>query len=632
MATEQKPGVLRSLLQTWPAEYNFLRPGYWFGQISARPLALFRILFGALLLKDALYHIPLAHDLYSDAGILPRSALLSGYARPDRFSLMDSFPAPWMALAFFSIWALVIVLLIVGYRTRLMSILNFVLVLSVHERDPLVLNGADTVMRMLAFWMMFMPLGEYYSVDALRRRFRRYQRSGAADDVRVEEAPRTAWAFPVRMIQLQIALVYLFTAVLKIPGAAWANGDAVNYSLQLQTLTSPVGDWFLGWSPHWLMALLDYFTLFAEWAFLFLVFAPYGQPAFRISGLIFAAMLHLGIAVLMTIPNFSAVLVISFILFFEGKWVERGDRLLRKASGPVVIPSSFGVHPLLPVLAITRPSEVALDQGHHDFRDADGWWAAAGGGERVEGVAAWRLVAGQLPLSRLWSWTLRSRGVRRSLWYAMRRLAERYPAVASSATAAAQPEAQRASSRVRWLQAPVAFGLSFVLANVVWYNLITVTRQGKPVVDKMPSAQTKFVDYLGLWQNWGMFAPFPRNFDGRIVIPGHFEDGTTLDLRTGDPLRKDLDRGAWGPNARWKSMDDRLSTPSTFPVLNRWASMNCVEYNTTRNLPKGRRLATLEIVFHFRHSHKPGEPQNPLEDQVLWKHYCLDEYKAQAGF
>ena len=54
-------------------QYNFLRLDYWFGQVESRPLSLFRIFFGLLVLKNALYSIPLAQLFYSDEGIVPRA-------------------------------------------------------------------------------------------------------------------------------------------------------------------------------------------------------------------------------------------------------------------------------------------------------------------------------------------------------------------------------------------------------------------------------------------------------------------------------------------------------------------------------------------------------------------------------
>ncbi|PJF23210.1 MAG: hypothetical protein CUN56_02045, partial [Phototrophicales bacterium] len=135
--------------------------------VDYRNLDIFRIIFATLLLKDAVYHLQLAHWFYSDAGVVPRVALFNGLAREARFSLMDAIGQEWLATTFFVIWIAVVSCLLIGYRARTAAVLNFILVLSVHERNVYILTGADTAMRVFSFWLMFAPVGRHYSVDAL---------------------------------------------------------------------------------------------------------------------------------------------------------------------------------------------------------------------------------------------------------------------------------------------------------------------------------------------------------------------------------------------------------------------------------------------------------------------------------
>src|SRR5690349_18918694 len=117
-------------MQLLHPEYNILRRDYWFGQIDSRPLSLFRFCFAALLLKNALYLVPLSRRLYSDAGIVPRAQFWDKLPDAYHFSLMDWLPDDWMAIVFFLTWAAVALALLLGYRTWLMSLLNLVLILS----------------------------------------------------------------------------------------------------------------------------------------------------------------------------------------------------------------------------------------------------------------------------------------------------------------------------------------------------------------------------------------------------------------------------------------------------------------------------------------------------------------------
>ncbi len=294
--------------------YNFFHPAYWFGDVDARPLGLFRIGFGALMLKEALYHIFLASTFYSDSSIVPRAALdqtvFSG-----RFSLMSGLAESWMAIAFFILWALVALGLLLGWQTRVMSLLNFVLLLSMINRDPFLVTGAEIAMIALAFWSLFLPLGRCYSLDARR-----------------SPQPPTAYAFPVRMIQIQVALVYIFTAIFKLEGQSWPNGYAIYMALQVRLYTFPLGDWFLANAPFGLLQILTFLTLVIEAGIVPLVFAPILQPYLRAIGLLLGVALHIGIGLLMAIPNFPLVMLTSYLLFFDSRWVNALEQWIQKAT------------------------------------------------------------------------------------------------------------------------------------------------------------------------------------------------------------------------------------------------------------------------------------------------------------
>lgn len=296
-----------------PPHYNLFHPAYWFGDIDARPFALFRIAFGALMLKEALYHLPLAEAFYSDMGILPRHALTAlGY---EAFSLMNSLPAAWMAMAFFAVWAGVALALMLGWRTRLMSILNFVLLVSVMNRAPLIATGAEVAQCAFAFWSIFIPLGRCYSLDACRSQF--------------AQSPMI-YAFPARMMQMQLAIIYIFNAVIKMQGISWRNGDALFQALQAQLYTFPLGDWLLMNAPLEVLRGLTHLTLLIEGGFTLLVFAPILQPYLRAVGLLAGIGLHIGIGLAMNVPNFPAIMLLSYLMLLDPRWIDWGGKWLLK--------------------------------------------------------------------------------------------------------------------------------------------------------------------------------------------------------------------------------------------------------------------------------------------------------------
>ena len=513
-------------LRFFTYRYNFLSSKYWFGQVDSRPLSAFRIAFALLVLKDALYHLPLAGLFYSDAGLVPRGVLLNELARPERFSLMDALAHEWMAALFFFLWAGVALGLLVGYHTRLMSILNFILVLSIHERNVYVLTGADTSMRVLSFWGMFLPLGHYYSLDALR----------------YHQSARTAFAFPLRVIQLQIALVYLVTGLLKLSGETWQRGEALFYVLQLESIQWPPGAWLRQLAPDWLLRILTWLTIITELSFMPLVFAPVLQPMLRAAALFMGAALHLGIAMTMAIPDFSLVMMISYLLFFEPSWVQ---------------------------------------------------WIA------------------ERPLfKRLWMRIQRS-----AIIY---RIAPRL-----DEHNARQPEAiQQPDNSACYRRYALAIFLVLLMAAVIWWNLIEIVSYTAPPAPPMPDLPQAVMWYSGLWQYWDLFAPLPLQIDGRIAIPGRFENGETFDLyaaHTSRPL--------WGPEIRWRKFEENINNYRYDALLREWGRYYCRLYNDILARPEGSRLATLEIHFVYRRSYPPGGALSPLQDDLLWKHWCYEEYQ-----
>jgi len=301
----------------------------WFGQVDSRPLSLFRICFATLLLKNALYFISLAHLFYSDEGIVPRAQFWNDPAQVGlgQFSILNYVAASWLAILVFVVWAAVAMALLVGYRTRTMAVLNYLFWLSMMHRNPFILHAPDHVMMLLSFWMIFLPLNHYYSIDGWLA-YRRRPIPAHGDNWPMVHA---TYAFPLRVIQIQVALIYSLTSYYKWQGLFWRTGDGLYYTLQQTSFLLPTGIWLGVHAPVWLLRLLTWSTLLIEVGFAPLVFAPVLQPWARAIGLLLAALLHLGIAVTMAIPDFSIVMWISYLLFFEPAWVEWLEHRVRQS-------------------------------------------------------------------------------------------------------------------------------------------------------------------------------------------------------------------------------------------------------------------------------------------------------------
>ncbi len=139
---------------------------FFFRPTSARPLGAIRILFGLLALANLAFTSVDLDYWFTESGLLR-----GGRRLDDRRPLTSTrrstgsrtgprsgsrSPSPPSAA----------VLLTIGWRTRLMSILFYLGMLSIHNRNLVSSSGADVLLMTFAFNLMLCPCGAAYSVDA----------------------------------------------------------------------------------------------------------------------------------------------------------------------------------------------------------------------------------------------------------------------------------------------------------------------------------------------------------------------------------------------------------------------------------------------------------------------------------
>lgn len=302
--------------------YTFLasKSSLWFPRIcevfsiDLRSLAVFRIAIATLILVDLLTR---AGDLtahYADEGAWPietaRKRLPLG-----GFSLhLFNGSVEFQAILFLITGAFALAML-VGYHTRLVTPIVWLLILSLHRRNPQVLQGGDHVLRVLLFWSMFLPLGSRYGVDACRNRGSR----------RASSAVRSISA---AAILLQVCTIYWFAGLLKSRNTWYIQGDGVYYALMLDRYVTPIGKWLLDANPI-LLKLLNYGTLGLELFGPLLALFPIVAKGPIRCGIIAAFWLfHLGMGLCLELWLFGYICSAAWLLFIPS-WV--WDRLKIKS-------------------------------------------------------------------------------------------------------------------------------------------------------------------------------------------------------------------------------------------------------------------------------------------------------------
>src|SRR5215211_5294063 len=276
-----------------------------------RSLALFRIVLALLVLIDLTNRVTDFYAHYTDAGILPRTVLLEEVLSRWAFSVNLMNGEPLFQAAVFAAAAAAALGMLVGYRTRLMIFIVWVLVLSIQLRNPLVNSSEALLLRMLLFWGMLLPLGAYWSVDRTR-----------------SALPRPSPHFlslATFGLFMQIAFVYWFTAALK-SGPEWrVDHTALYYALSLDQLATPIGHFLLGFPT--LLQAMTFGTFMLEAVGPILLFSPFFTGPVRTGTALAFMSLHFGIWLTMDIGIFPWVAAFAMVCFFPTWFWEKASAM-----------------------------------------------------------------------------------------------------------------------------------------------------------------------------------------------------------------------------------------------------------------------------------------------------------------
>lgn len=263
-----------------------------FDPVDTAPMAALRIACGLLVLGWTASYLPDARTFLSDGGVTPGA--VSGSAG---WWAVDSLPT----YTTLGVLAAAAIALVLGWRTRLAAVVVVVLLVLVQRRDVYTLNSGDLLLREMAFFVALMPAGEVWSLDARRR--------GTSDF-------RAPWG--LRLLQLQVSALYLFSVVAKLGGRSWQDGTAVGLAVQLEDLQRVVVPQVLATSVTF-SALATYGTLVVE---AFLVVGLW-KASTRWWAMAAGVAIHLGIEATLLIGWFSLTVIACYLAFVPADVLRR---------------------------------------------------------------------------------------------------------------------------------------------------------------------------------------------------------------------------------------------------------------------------------------------------------------------
>ncbi|UXY28746.1 HTTM domain-containing protein [Streptomyces sp. HUAS TT20] len=359
--------------------------------------AVIRIGFAGTWLLFLLREFPHRQELYGPDG--PWSWDLAQQLTRDNHAftaLMWSDGQAWFE-TFYLLAVVSSALLLVGWRTRTMSVLFMLGVLSLQNRSVFMGDGGDNVLHLMSIYLVFTRCGQVWSLDA-RRAVRTEAARARGERVTDRVGPVlwvvlglvlsgvtvvdrlgggrlvpvllwTAWAAlglwwlvgrltpqgeprilldvianvlhnaALFVIMAEACLIYATAGWYKIQGSRWQDGTAVYYPLHL--------DYFSPWpslagllsSSGTMVMLVTYGTVIVQVAFPFTVFNR------RVKNVLLAAMMteHAVIAVVLGLPFFSLAMIATDAVFLPttflrrlGGWAARARGRALARGGPEV--------------------------------------------------------------------------------------------------------------------------------------------------------------------------------------------------------------------------------------------------------------------------------------------------------
>lgn len=279
---------------------------------STAPMTLVRVGWGALMVVWTLSLLPDV-DPFLTTGALRYD--LPGPA--GSWNLLDSIS--WTGAPLAACLALLVaaVATMVGYRTRLSTVVAVVCLISIQRTNTTILNSGDLFLRQIGIALALSPCGLLWSVDARRR-----TRTSPTQPPHPEELWRAPWA--QRLLQLEVAVGYVLSGWAKVRGATWRDGSAVARALRiedLQRLTVP--EWVF---HRGLLTALTWATLAFEGSFIMLVWNRRLRPWVLGVGVA----LHLGIDLFLDVGFFSWAMWLAYLSFV---FPEVADRVVTRFSG-----------------------------------------------------------------------------------------------------------------------------------------------------------------------------------------------------------------------------------------------------------------------------------------------------------
>ena len=297
----------------------------WFQPSSTTPLEIVRIGAGSAILFHYAMATPFLFIFWGDTDWMPREVAIQYVEGPWMQSVLFYFSAPWQWISFHALFLFCGTAFVVGWRTVWVKWIVLVGHISYDYGNLTLSYGAQSIAACLLFILCLAPIGRAMSLDRVRA-----VRAAKCKNLKTTlPSYSSAWAGAcTRLMQIQMAVLFLYSGIEKIRGDEWWNGDAL--WLAFSTTEFYNGPLLALFARHyWLVAVGTYASIFIEIAFAFLIWQRRTRPYFLVA----AVLLHLSFAVFLGLIYFSFIMIMGHMSFLRPEWLTRLGKAWKRKMG-----------------------------------------------------------------------------------------------------------------------------------------------------------------------------------------------------------------------------------------------------------------------------------------------------------
>jgi hypothetical protein len=204
---------------------------------------------------------------------------------------------------FLNVYIVSLLLFLIGWKARITAVLCWFLHLTLLNTCRFGSYGVESMLNIALFYGMFFPVGETFTYKNFRS----------------NPLPNAYSRLCLRVLQIQICIIYASSGIEKAFSTEWWDGNAIWFSLTEEQFCQ--FDFTALAQFPFIPKMMGWWTLFVEIGYCFGIWFP----KTRLFWLLNTILLHIGIGLFMGLYTFAAMMIVLNLSAFGYEYFKRFD-------------------------------------------------------------------------------------------------------------------------------------------------------------------------------------------------------------------------------------------------------------------------------------------------------------------